>query len=100
MLKELRVLVVNGREAHLNAPQHLADLFGKDDAAVNTVARMTEKWEKLKLDMTASAEKILSNDLPASNEFISKLEQFCDELNGMNRAYLRLAIDRLNRVIQ
>ena len=100
MLKELRVLLVRGREARLSVPQNLATLFGRDDAAVSTVAEMTGTWEQIKSDVYTSAEKVLnSNSAQANVEFVSRLENFCEELDKMNRFYLKLAIARLNEVI-
>jgi hypothetical protein len=101
LLKELRILFVRGQQARLADPHNISELFGSETDAVAEIGKMTCTWNAQKKALSAAIENVLASQLTGDdrNRFLATLEEFCSALEKMNKAYLNVAIGRLNQVI-
>jgi hypothetical protein len=103
LLRELRLLLMQSREAGLDERQHIIELYGSNDQAVDKVRTMMTIWSEQKDKLSSSAEAVLAERKLTDqtfDTFVSTLSEFCDKTKEINVTFTTMVVQRLQEVLK
>jgi hypothetical protein len=103
LLRELRLLLMQSREAGLGERRHIIELYGSDEKAVDSVFAMMSTWLDQKAKLYKSAGAVLAEPEPTEatfDMFLDTLKEFCTQTKLINVTFTTTVLTQLEDVLK
>jgi hypothetical protein len=103
LLRKLRLLLMQSREAGLGERRHIVELYGSDEMAVKDVLAMMTIWAEQKDKLYKAAGAVLAESEPTEatfEAFLKTLDEFCAQTKKMNVSFTTTILQRLADVLK
>jgi hypothetical protein len=103
LLRELRLLLLQSREAGLGEKSHILELYGAEESVVDGVLETMKTWQDQKEKLHASAAAVLAESVPSDATFAvfsTALSEFCARTRSINVTYTTTALRRLTEALK
>jgi hypothetical protein len=98
LIQELRLLLLEGREAGLDEKPKIIELYGSDQKSVEKILATIKVWLDQKTKLYKSAEAVLTEANPSDSTFDmfwNTLTEFCAQTKSMNAEFTTTVLRRL-----
>jgi hypothetical protein len=102
LMRELRVLLMQSREAKLGDKKFIIALYGTDESAIRNVQTMMRGWSEKKdaLYRAAGAALAKTEGDEVCDTFVEVLEEFCAWTRSVNAEYMTRVMDKLRQTLE